>query len=617
MTGTRAARLRDIFLLSGGGLLFTYLIARALTVSITADEAGSWQMFASKGEIFPSTYDYYSANNHALNTALMMLFEKLFGTSAFVLRLPNVLAGGLFIFSTAMMVRRFPSPLIAVLAFVVMNTNPYMLQYFNVARGYGLAAGLMAFSFWQLWKYFDDGAMLKNLVAASLAASLAVFANYTYLNLFLPLAAFTGLFILFHRGAKQMNTRSRFVHTSVISVFVIAVLAVVIPIGNAIKAGGGFWEATYENFWTESVASVINGILFNVGNNDPRLIYKCVIFAGEIYFVASIAILGRAFILRKEGSIPYFPLFVFTVLSLSGISVMLQHVLLGLEYPVQRIGLFMVWPLLLLISLAAGTSQKNNWFTVAPFALLTAFLAWHFASTASSWREAFSPASEQVNEAVAILQEKTSGDERVRIVVDPILTSNGFDFYISTGRLHEFDVSVDTSFQNPLNRYCFVSSAYGRNISAGDWHLLRGFGNGNMLLERNVQKNEPVAVRQLSSVTDTVTVLSEWMQHYNVGGRWLDSTTDSAPMLAHVEMELWKAEDAHAKTWIYVFHDNQQMFAYGIDLDRYPAAEEWKRYEYDVVLPPVKYFDDVIAGTFWISGGATQIKNFTLTVKAY
>jgi hypothetical protein len=618
MNSTRAARVRDIFLLSTGLVLFAYFIARALGVSISADEAGSWQMFASKGEIFPAEYGYFSANNHALNTALMMLFEKLFGTSAFVLRLPNVLAGGLYLFSTAMMVRRFPSPLLAVLAFALLNTNPFMIQYFNVARGYGLAAGLMAFAFWQVWKYFDDGAALKNLLAASLAASLAVFANYTYLNLFLPLAAFTGLFILFHRGGKQLGARSRVVHAALLSAFVIAVLSVVIPVGSAIKAAGGFWPSSWESFWTQSVASVIDGMLFDVCNRDPRVIYKGVILAGEVYFAASLVVLGRAFITRKDGERNYFPLFVFVTLTLSAVSVVLQHLLLDLEYPVQRIGLFMVWPLLLLVSLAAGLSKKNYWFVLTPFGLLTGFLVWHFASTASSWRESFHPASEQVYETIEYLREITPEGENIRIAVDPVIMSCGFDFYMTTLRLNEFDVMRDTSFQNTLNRYCFVSRDYMSRVPLDLWKMKKGYGNGNALFESTRIQRQPVVERQLNTTADTVTVLSQWMPYFPAGGRWLDSLPDTTHLLAHIEMELWRAdEDARARTWLYLYHEGKEVFVYSVDLTRYPARDGWQKIRYDIVLPRVAYSDDLIAGTYWEGGPATQIKNFTLTVKAY
>lgn len=617
MNSTRAARARDIFLLSGGLLLFAYFIARAFAVSFIADEAGTWQMFVSKGEIFPAEYGYFGANNHALNTALMMLFEKLFGTSAFVLRLPNVLAGGLYLFSTAMMVRRFPSPLIAVLAFVVLNTNPFMIQYFNVARGYGLAAGLMAFAFWQLWKYFDDGAALKNLLAALIASSLAVFANYNYVNVFLPLIGFTGLFILFHRGENKLSTKARIVHAGIVAVVAAGIVSAVYIIGNKIKAGGGFWPSSYEFFWSESMVSVMDGILFDVGARDPEFIMKFVILAAEIYFVASIVVLGRAYIMRKETERNYFPLFVFFTLTLSGLSVVMQHILLDIEYPVQRIGLFLVWPLLLLISLAAGMSKRNNVFAVAPFALLTAFLLWHFVSTVNSWREAFHPASEQVNQTIEYLQERTPEGERVRILVDPVIMSCGFDFYATTLPLPEFDVKADTAFDSPLYRYCFVSRDNVSKVPREYWQTLRGFANGNVLFENTSPVRSPVAEHVINDVADSVTVISEWNPFAPTAGTWLDSVPGTSDFLVHVEMEIWREKDSRAATWITVHRGEQELYAYIININAYPADGQWHKLDADVVLPSLQYGDVIIAPTYWGSGSATQIKNFTLTVKAY
>lgn len=614
MISARQARARDLFLLSVGVLLLAYIIVRAITVSISIDEAGTWQMFVSKGEIFPSEYGYFSANNHALNTALMMLSEKLFGSSVFALRLPNVLAGALYIFSTGMMARRFPSALLGTLAFVVMNTNPFMIQYFNMARGYGLAAGLTAFAFWQLWKYFDDGAAMKNLFAAALAASLAVMANFIYLNVFLPLAGFTFLFILLHRGEKQLSKRSRWTHATTISAFGIAVLAVVIPVSNAIRAGGGFWPSDWEEFWTQAVASIIDGVLFDAGGRNPVIIYKAMLFAVEIYFAASIIVLGRTFMMRKEGERSFFPLFVFTTLTLSVIAVLLQHEWFDIEYPVQRIGLFMVWPLLLLVSLAAST-KRNHWFSVAPFALLTALLTWHFTSTASSWRESFNPVSQQINEAIAYMQEHTPAGERIRVTADPVVLSSGLDFYQTTLPLLEFDVMRDTSFHNPLHRYCFVSQEYVPRVDTSFWRICRGFANGNILFESTFMESKPAVKQEVSIIADTAIVLSESQKDFSVRKQWPDST--SGYMLLHIEMKIRRAEDSHSRMWITMRRDDQEVFVYGIDFSRYPAKDEWYDMEADVVLPHVEAEDYVVVPMYWETGPATEIKNFTLTLKAY
>ena len=147
-----AARYRDIFIIVSGLALFIYIVLRAYLLSFTVDENGTYGMFVSRGIVLPEVYDHFSANDHPLNTAMMIFFEKIFGSGELSLRFPNVLAGLLYLFSTAMMVRRMRPALFSAAAFLVLNLNPYLVQYFSLARGYGLACGLTAFAFWQAWR---------------------------------------------------------------------------------------------------------------------------------------------------------------------------------------------------------------------------------------------------------------------------------------------------------------------------------------------------------------------------------------------------------------------------------------------------------------------------------
>ena len=87
------------------------------------------------------------ANNHPLNTALVMLTTA-FSDDVFLIRLPNVVAGVLYLVTAALVASKTTKPL---LSLAVLALNPYLLEFFSLARGYGLAAALVMVA---LGRYF-------------------------------------------------------------------------------------------------------------------------------------------------------------------------------------------------------------------------------------------------------------------------------------------------------------------------------------------------------------------------------------------------------------------------------------------------------------------------------
>lgn len=169
------------------GLLFTiYLTIRAIVIPITIDEAGTYYNYMPRSvtDILLFNGDP-SPNNHILNTLSMKLFTALFGTTTFVVRLPNVL--GFILFYTAavrLFTLMFKNRTLVVAALLVLLCNPYLLDFFAVARGYGLS---IAFMFWSLYQFFQYYNTKKNQFAITtlIAAALAVLANFTLLHFYI------------------------------------------------------------------------------------------------------------------------------------------------------------------------------------------------------------------------------------------------------------------------------------------------------------------------------------------------------------------------------------------------------------------------------------------------
>jgi uncharacterized membrane protein len=123
--------------------IFLLLIYRAANISMTHDEAQTF--FSYLDGPWSMTLDY-DPNNHILNTFLMKLSILAFGTSTFVLRIPALLGGLVYMGAASGFCKRLlagQKPWVVWLVFAALTLNPILLDYFSRARGYSLALGFL------------------------------------------------------------------------------------------------------------------------------------------------------------------------------------------------------------------------------------------------------------------------------------------------------------------------------------------------------------------------------------------------------------------------------------------------------------------------------------------
>jgi len=139
-------------------------------------------------------------NNHILNSLLMKFFGGLFGSSAFVLRLPNLIAYLFFLVFSFLICKRLKNPIFIITGFLLMNIDPYLLEFFGLARGYGLANALMLGTIYFLLEWRDKKER-KHLTLTFLFGCLSVLANFSLLQFYLGLFAVVNLIFI----SQQMN----------------------------------------------------------------------------------------------------------------------------------------------------------------------------------------------------------------------------------------------------------------------------------------------------------------------------------------------------------------------------------------------------------------------------
>ncbi|MEI6408072.1 MAG: hypothetical protein WCR52_01700 [Bacteroidota bacterium] len=182
--------------------VWIYIVLRARLIPITIDEVSTcinhlprtyWEILTYAGDATP--------NNHILNTLLIKGLVWFLGMNHFVVRIPVLIGSLLYLWAGLNLTRRLPGFWFQLCAFVLLVANPYMLEFFALARGYGLGIGMMMMAILQAVIYIDtrkDAAVAKGLVFAFLAVA----ANFTLLNFFVPFVFFFSVIVFQYSGQR-------------------------------------------------------------------------------------------------------------------------------------------------------------------------------------------------------------------------------------------------------------------------------------------------------------------------------------------------------------------------------------------------------------------------------
>jgi hypothetical protein len=188
--------------------LFSYVAVRAWRLSLTFDEAETFLSYIRAPLL--SVFNVATANNHLLNTWLVRLCAAVGGSGEFVLRLPNLLSYAFYLWFSIKIVRTYIPRAFLIPAFLLLNLNPYLLDFFSLCRGYGLSLGLLLGSLFYFLEFLrprpEPFPGRTRLLAKSLGlCAFAVLANFSVLNVFLGLVAWA-LVIMFLENKSSRPT---------------------------------------------------------------------------------------------------------------------------------------------------------------------------------------------------------------------------------------------------------------------------------------------------------------------------------------------------------------------------------------------------------------------------
>jgi hypothetical protein len=236
--------------------LFAYVAYRAYYLSITFDEVWTFDLASqSIKDICSAKRNFSSANNHILNSILIKPCLYLFGHHVWVLRLPNVLSYLFYLLGSFILVGQMSNQnSLRLVGFICLNLNLYLLDFFSLSRGYGLANSFEMMSIALVFIYFKNG-KLKHISWSFLFATLSVLANFTWINFFIPFWATLNIYWLVQNRNENRLLFSSFFQRN-FSPVLFAIFLVIIcfnPIHelakcNEFKFGANGWFDSFHTF---------------------------------------------------------------------------------------------------------------------------------------------------------------------------------------------------------------------------------------------------------------------------------------------------------------------------------------------------------------------------------
>ena len=323
------------------GLLYV-IIDKASRLSFTHDESYTYLHYVHQGFMDIISYKTPYTNNHILNTVLIKYFEELFGRSEFIYRLPNILGFILysyygFRFLQAQVPKLvFPSYLLLVL-------NPYLLDFFGLARGYGLSISFLMMSIYYMCGYLKEQ-KLKQLILFNVGAFLAIMSNFSLLNYYVAaLITYNGIVYMNYKFNQSNNQASYpFLKMNRVNFISIVLTGMVLfePLRRISKQK--LLDFGGENgFIQDTICTSIDDLLYEM--HLPDLYYNFI-----KYSVLGVTLFATVFILIKIVKKDALFLktnstlvFVNSTLMAIVIITLAQHFILGNEFYIHRFALFL------------------------------------------------------------------------------------------------------------------------------------------------------------------------------------------------------------------------------------------------------------------------------------
>lgn len=331
-------------------LVSIYVLIRAFSVSVVHDEAISFFIsLKNYSSIFNfSSLGDFAVNNHILNTILIKFFQIVFGQFNFILRFPAILGFGLYLWYSVKVSKLLFTKNWVVISFIALTLNPFILDFFSLARGYSLGLGLLMGSLYFFFLSFGKKATpntVFNLIICGLFASLA---NFTFITPFLIIIYLRiALYSYEYFNNKKTRNIKSIMSLGIIPAIVTPLLLYTLlgPQLLFLKKAGLLYAGGNTGFFTDTVLSLIKASLYNPNINSTISYIPTILIL--LFFVMGAGLI--AYLYKKKSKFENSNMsFMFAILIFIYIASVVQHWFFKTPFGTDRTAIYYI-PLVMLL----------------------------------------------------------------------------------------------------------------------------------------------------------------------------------------------------------------------------------------------------------------------------
>lgn len=338
-------------------LILIYVLIRVFTVSVVHDEATTF--FISLKD-FSSIFNFtslgaFAVNNHLLNTLLIKLFAAIFGEFQFFLRLPALLGFCLYLWFSVKISKLVFVKQWVIWAVIALTLNPFVLDFFSLARGYSLSLGLFMGCLYFFFKSLEKKDVTKTLLYLIICGIFSSIANFAFITPFV-IILYLRLAILIYEFIKNKKNRNikNLLRTSIIPAIVTPLLLYTLlgPQLLFLKKSGLLYAGGNSGFFTDTVLSLIKATLYNQ-TYSPAFSYIPLVL---ILLVFGFGICLILYSYKKKSKVEIKNiLYLFSIVFLLFISSLIQHLVFKTPFVTDRTALYFIPIVMLLLVLIFKT----------------------------------------------------------------------------------------------------------------------------------------------------------------------------------------------------------------------------------------------------------------------
>ncbi len=405
--------------------LFIYVFLRAYFISFAHDESLTYTILQGNVEW------KNDPNNHVLNTFLMRWIQKGGGNIEWVLRLPNILAFIVYGWAFWKIVRTDKKGMNQILLFCLLFFNPFILDLFSVARGYGLSLGFLLMSLLFLLKTPGKESTIHsftyNFFFSVTWASLALFSNLAVVNYYIALLGiWVGQYLYVEYVKKKGNSGVKW---KLCFLF----LGAIIPLGYGLNRllwlkGLNKLYIGEKSVWNSLDILLQRVFYFSNYSEITLFIMKLII---PILFILGIFSL----FLKKENQEKGIKTGALLILILLGL--FLEFHLFGANYPTARTAVYLIpiYSLFLYYSLFKNLCSYRPKIGKVLTLIPSVILALHFFSNIQLKKTVIWNYDAHTKQVMQIIQENIKGGEEKKTMSNNWLFEPTINYYISTNQI--------------------------------------------------------------------------------------------------------------------------------------------------------------------------------------